>query len=738
MNTRQYCLDYKILSASFNLSYDGKKKVYEGVSWSKINKDNIQSYHNNKKNGFMILTGSKNNIVVLDCDINKSEGTFPQDLIDYLDSVCKSIVKTPNGKHYYFSCNKLIKKQTGAFWKGTKIPTFDILAEGASIIAPPSHYTKGDTVVKYEWIEGGLDTLVELSDELLEFIKKPNVNTVTDIRTLLDGLSVERFTDYTCWLNIGMILKSEKYSWELWDEYSKKAPNYQFGVCQSKWFTFDDKSSLTIATLYKYIKEDNPELFYSLKISNAKYLDILLDATQANYAKIFYINYDDTYIYDKEKKGIWYILQNNNTWKIEAVANLKTLIYSFYKELIDKTISSLDNSEESIIHKKILNRALINISSNGWLEGCMSLLKEYFTPKFNPFEVFDNNRDILVFNNCLFDTKILQFRDILPTDYITVTTGYDAPSLNYPIDSKLQNFLYSIFEDEEQKQYFLRILAYSLFGDRRHQELYMLSGSGGNGKGLIINLLLKCLGEYCRNLPSTYITKPSDGKDGALPTLADAKNARILYTSELESRDTLQIGFLKQISGNDILTVRKLNCSSFSFQPQSNLFILCNDSKLSKVDPAIERRLRIIKFPFQFREQIKQENDRLIDKTLENYIKSKECILSFITLLLNTYIKDVHNKNSLNQSKKSINDTRDYLAENNPVSTWLFDNYDTNSTEKVYAGELLKHYNSQNQKIRPNELNNYLITLGFSVKKYQNKAYYNFKLKENIFEESEE
>lgn len=731
MDTRQYCLDNVILSGSFNITHNGVKKVYEPISWTKITKDNIKSFHNNKKNSFLIVTGTKTNIVVLDCDINKAQGNFPQDLLDYLDTNCKSIVKTPNGKHYYFSCNKVIKKQTGAFWKGKKIDNFDILAEHSHIIAPPSHYTRGDTIVKYEWIRGGLDTLVEISDELLQFISIPKKNnSVVNIDTILENLSVERYTDYNFWLNIGMILKSEGYSWELWDNYSKKAKNYELGVCSSKWNTFSDKSDLTIATLYKYLKEDNSEVFYSLKNNGSKYLDALIACTHTNYAKLFYINYDENYIYDKEKK-IWYVLQENNTWRIETTVNLKKPINDFFTELINMTLSNLDNSEESLSYKKNLNKALNNISTNGFLESIVSMLKEYFTPIFNPFEKFDCNPNILAFNNCLYDTELLGYRNILPTDYITITTGYDAPPLDYPIDDKLKLFFYSLFEDEEQMNYFLRILAYSLFGNRRHQELYVLQGSGGNGKSLVINLLLRILGNYCKNIPSTYLTKPSDGKDGALPTLADAKDARILYTSELEAKDTLQIGFLKLISGGDMLTVRKLHSTSFSFIPQFLLFILLNDLKLSKVDPAITRRLRVIKFPFQFREEIKQDNERLIDKSLEQYIKTSSCKLSLITWLLNIYSKDVHNKNSLTQSKKSIEDTKECLSDNNPLSSWLIDNYETNSSEKTYAGELLKHYNSENQKIRPNELNNYLLTLGFNVKKYQNKAYYNFKRKEN-------
>jgi P4 family phage/plasmid primase-like protien len=734
MDTRKYCLDYKIISCSFNLTHDGKKKVYEKVSWSKITPENLSKYHDYKKNGFIIITGVKTKIIVIDCDINKAEGSFPQDILDTLDSCCKSIVKTPNGKHYYFSTDKSIKKQTGAYWKGSKVPCLDILADGSNIIAPPSHYTRGDTLVKYEWIEGGLDTLVVLPDEILEYIKQPTKNSGSvDIKIILDNLSVERYTDYTSWLNIGMILKSLGYSCDVWDDYSKRAPNYQIGVCYSKWRSFDDKSDLTVATLFKYLKEDNIEVFLSLKNLNNNLTNVIQNVTHANYAELFYINYADDYIYDKEKK-LWFVLQKNNTWNIQTTVNLKIPIKTFITEIITRVRDSLDDSEDSESIKKVLYKAKMCIDTNGFVESIISWLKEYFTPDFTPFDKFDTNKNIIAFNNCLFDTTILTYRDILPTDYITITTGFDAPPIDYPVDDKLKKFFYSLFEDKDQEEYFLRILAYSLFGDRKHQELYLLMGKGGNGKSLVINLLLNALNNYCRNIPSTYITKPSDGKDGALPTLADAKDARILYTSEIESKDVLQVGFLKTIAGGDYITVRKLHSASFTFLPQFVLFILCNESRLSKVDCAIIRRLRVINFPKQFREVVVQENDRLIDKTLESYIKSESCILSLITLLLNTYIKDVHNKSSLNQSEQSKKDTLEYIKNNNPICGWLDENYNTNSDERITATDLLKHYNSENQKIRSNELFNYLDTLGFIAKDYNRKKCYNFKKKELLDE----
>lgn len=43
---------------------------------------------------------------------------------------------------------------------------------------------------------------------------------------------------YDNWIKVGMILKREGFSLNLWDEWSKKSSNYEEGACLKKWDTF--------------------------------------------------------------------------------------------------------------------------------------------------------------------------------------------------------------------------------------------------------------------------------------------------------------------------------------------------------------------------------------------------------------------------------------------------------------------------------------------------------------------
>ena len=65
----------------------------------------------------------------------------------------------------------------------------------------------------------------------------------------------------------------------------------------------------------------------------------------------------------------------------------------------------------------------------------------------------------------VFDLNTNALRDILPSDYISNTTGYKAPSVsNKAIRKDIQSFLDGIFENDETRDYLLKVIASCIFG----------------------------------------------------------------------------------------------------------------------------------------------------------------------------------------------------------------------------------------------------------------------------------
>jgi P4 family phage/plasmid primase-like protien len=290
-------------------------------------------------------------------------------------------------------------------------------------------------------------------------------------------------------------------------------------------------------------------------------------------------------------------------------------------------------------------------------------------------------------------------RDIQPTDYVCLHTGYKFPEKRNPVVRELiMKTIRSMWDDDDMVSYILRIIASQLHGTKKFEEFYVWTGRGGNGKGLLSTLLEKTLGDYFHSIPSTCITKPSDKKDAPNPPIAKAKGKRFVQAQEPEADDKLQIGTIKELTGGDLITARQLYGNTVVYLPQFGLFLQTNGIPvLNKIDGGIKRRLRIIKFPFDFKEFPTEPHHRLINIELKELCKSPEWRDEFIHILLDVYPTI---GSSLKVPAFVKEETDEYLGENNLLRDWLPANYEHNKLSDreylVSAQELLMNYKSDN------------------------------------------
>lgn len=72
-----------------------------------------------------------------------------------------------------------------------------------------------------------------------------------DLVPLLDYISPD---DYEVWYQVGMALKHEGYSCQVWDDWSSKSAKYHYGECQKKWNTFNEDTSNIVTGAYITMK----------------------------------------------------------------------------------------------------------------------------------------------------------------------------------------------------------------------------------------------------------------------------------------------------------------------------------------------------------------------------------------------------------------------------------------------------------------------------------------------------
>ena len=127
--------------------------------------------------------------------------------------------------------------------------------------------------------------------------------------------------------------------------------------------------------------------------------------------------------------------------------------------------------------------------------------------------------------NAMFDFEEFCLTVADPDDMIQFTTGYDWPTDpdgNYimPAQEDVQfvlDFFAEITGDDNQFKYLLVLMAASLEGCNRFNEFVLMCGGGGNGKGLMMNLMAQVCGDLMQQLTPDFY-QSTKGKDSAAPS----------------------------------------------------------------------------------------------------------------------------------------------------------------------------------------------------------------------------
>jgi len=165
---------------------------------------------------------------------------------------------------------------------------------------------------------------------------------------------------------------------------------------------------------------------------------------------------------------------------------------------------------------------------------------------------------------------------------------------------RFEKFLFEVFDNNvELIEYFQKIVGYSLTGLTSEQCLFILHGSGSNGKSTLINILKKLLGEYCRTADiSTFTFRQSEQIRNDLARLFDS---RLVTSVEIQEGKFLDESVIKQITGGDPITSRFLFKEHFEYIPKWKLFLAVNHlPHITGNDNGIWRRLKTIPFSISF------------------------------------------------------------------------------------------------------------------------------------------
>ena len=525
--------------------------------------------------------------------------------------------------------------------------------------------------------------------------------------SLVKCLSPERALEYNKWLDVGLCLhniNSDKML-EPWEEFSKLYPSYANGTskrkCDSKWRSFNTTSCdnpLGKGSLYYWAKHDNPELYKKIMQKNLMSMvdDSVNNGAEAHFIieEVIHKYFEDQFI-SVDIDDCWYkFYGDKHRWETTVKGtDLKMGIHREIRELYRLKSSQYDEEGKSKLCE-IADDIKKKLHKEPYVKTLMGGLSHMFYKK-KVIEMFDENVNLMGFENGVLDLKSYMFREGRPEDYITMSTGLEMPvephELPISIDNlwkkiqKTENFKYfekdihkfmaQVFPDESIRKYVWRWLSKCLSGENRDQKFDVWTGGGGNGKSVLIDLMNKILGDYAGSLPVQMLTKKRGGAEEANPALAGTKGKRLVTMSEPERNEEINVGLMKELTGGDRIKARMLFKDCFEFIPHFKLAVMCNElPNITADDNGTWRRVHVTPFESTFTDnKDKVDESRNIyemDKTIKD-VKFEYWAVPFMGMLMKEWIQyDKFGIDDIIPSK--VKDaTKKYRNENNILGQFI-------------------------------------------------------------------
>ena len=175
-------------------------------------------------------------------------------------------------------------------------------------------------------------------------------------------------------------------------------------------------------------------------------------------------------------------------------------------------------------------------------------------------------------------------------------------------------FLDEIFDgDKDLIRYIQKALGYSLTGSTVEQCAFFLFGTGKNGKSTFLDVVRDVFGDYAANIqPETIMVRNNSGS-AINSDIARLKGARLVTSEGVRINE----GLLKQLTGDDTVTARKLYSEEFEFKPEFKLWMATNHKPIIRgTDTGIWRRIHMIPFTVAI-------PDNKVDKNLAHKLKAE-------------------------------------------------------------------------------------------------------------------
>lgn len=260
-------------------------------------------------------------------------------------------------------------------------------------------------------------------------------------------------------------------------------------------------------------------------------------------------------------------------------------------------------------------------------------------------------------------------------------------AVGYDPEASAPRFLQFLNEiacgDQDLIDYLQRLMGYCLTGSVAAQRMWFLRGDGANGKSTLIKAITSTMGDYStRTNPNLLIKTPMSSERH--PTdLANLQGARLAVCSELGANDALNAPLLKQLTGGDAISGRRMRQDPYQFLPTWKLLVDTNHlPRPPDGGHALLRRLVVVPFDATF-----SHDDRTADPE-PTLMAERAGILAWLVKGAVMYFND----GGLGTSRRVTAATLAYHLTADPVKHFVDKRCDVESGAKTSAASLHEAY----------------------------------------------
>ena len=487
--------------------------------------------------------------------------------------------------------------------------------------------------IAYESLESLNADIVELSknnreDEIQKNFGELSLHAMHDVqlqelKDLLDILAPERYEKYEKWYPVICALANGSPSYKSLAEYfsrkSKKFKSYDFEKFWNQALRGPPKSRkcVSIGSIHHWANTDNKERYDELRKDTVR--QVLYKKVYESY-KEGILNHSDVadllvrllkhkYVTDKPKNGkkrLWYEFVDEEdqhidgelfkwrVWDEEQPINMSKYLSDRLPKLFEKVEKSAKKNYDDATGElaKYYGKVLMNFKATMRQLGNRQFKKHVIDEAALHFaqcgfaEQLDKDPLVRGVQN-----GILKLGN--GKQYAQLIQGYHTHKVSKYTDVAYEPFnpydsitkvmliaLRSMFPDNESDtfEFTMSFLASTLDGNPKESMIMLMVGKGSNGKSALVELHKSAIGEiYGVKMNTSFLTSKNNAPDAATPAIMQLKDATFAYYSETNKHEVLNAARMKEITGQETLTGRRLNENLINFKPKCHHLVLSNN-----------------------------------------------------------------------------------------------------------------------------------------------------------------